>query len=510
MIQLAILDDEETLWLEGNGASAPFGRVASRVTQGRTSQDPSARVTDIMDLILIGEPAEIDRGLSRLERVLTHTRESCSGAIARQVSLCQQATLGEETWQARVVDGWLELLGAGVEDRLRGSMGVRLHLVRLNFWEGTERSLPLANALFPDTMGGLTLYNPVVYVSGLTFAFDGLTRRIVDNTGGLEQFTPGTSLMVSGSPANSGAFTVKANSSTWVEVAEALTTEPAGARIHLSGMQANLAGADGGTIEGDLPAPARLEITNLSQSIVSQIWVGAGSGGRQALCFEGEAADQAAPIAGEWASGLRTAPVSWNSDQEICVFRWRLNPTDQPVGPGTYQALAHFHAPLPVGLHLRLRWADASGFFPGGGLDCPTDGSMLVWLGPLDAPDLCSIQGVSGDYRLELWGRGLPPVDMDLDFVLLLPADGFRFYEPRETGLPGGWRLVDDGETGQVYTCSDHDEIYDLYRATGVGVELVPGRRLDLGVLCSGASGDVDVLQRLSLRVVYRPRRGVV
>jgi hypothetical protein len=103
----------------------------------------------------------------------------------------------------------------------------------------------------------------------------------------------------------------------------------------------------------------------------------------------------------------------------------------------------------------------------------------------------------------ELSGGG----SVSLDFLALLPLDGYRKLEPRGYGLGYNARLVDDMIEGYVYTDGwATSGKTPHYLGFGDPIRLWPGRDQRLYFYADKNTGVPDIDQTWSVRAYYRPR----
>jgi hypothetical protein len=137
--------------LFGDGIEVPV--KGCRRTTGKVIEDGSQLRVEEIEVVLHGLPAEIDEWLRKIEALFSRIN------LGEQAVLYIQPVKGMDIYQSRVESGKLELLRNGTSDLKRGGMGVKLELLRDNFWEGPEVSIPLSNLHGSDVVNGLVLDN---------------------------------------------------------------------------------------------------------------------------------------------------------------------------------------------------------------------------------------------------------------------------------------------------------------------------------------------------------------
>jgi hypothetical protein len=281
----------------------------------------------------------------------------------------------------------------------------------------------------------------------------------------------------------------------------------------------------GASIGGDLPAPCRVEITNTYAS-----------GSRGSAYHIGHSA---------------VAPVSPNS-----LFFEAESMTIDSFGTGTSSsgnysnnAVQNFGWTNSSAIEVRMTRAALSGAvlaaasggwyrmmasIPAFAGDFRLQAKILIagvtpiWEGPWIAPQSSSWLQDLGVVQLPPYvveasaGGGMYPLDLaiymrttaggtfsfSMDYLALLPTEGYHTLRQRGYGLPQNARLVDDMILGVVYSdgWSGGGRIGNFI-SYGSGIELVPGRTNYLCILGDMTNGQAPAAMSMSVRVAYRPRR---
>jgi len=111
-------------------------------------------------VMLHGLPDAIDNWIKLMEGLFSQID------LGEQASLSLQPAEGLDTYESKIISGKIDLLGNGTSDLKRGSMGIRLELVRDNYWEGAEVSIPLSNPHGTNVTTGLVVDNQYHVASG--------------------------------------------------------------------------------------------------------------------------------------------------------------------------------------------------------------------------------------------------------------------------------------------------------------------------------------------------------
>jgi hypothetical protein len=283
----------------------------------------------------------------------------------------------------------------------------------------------------------------------------------------------------------------------------------------------NWANIDGLDIEGDLPTPLRLEITNNTDAGVSTeemrtVYVALGIHndpfafvhmveleGNTALVTDTETANAAS-------SGGTYVEYEWTDAGMTDLVKIQISNTVMSQIKGAYvRVLVSLRSDPPAGCRYQLSLWDAD--------------NLTIWDGPI-------IYGVDGDRLLDFGTVPLPPAligsglemgemflvlaadanasgthTLDMDFLQLTPLDGWRAHDSTAS-IPAGEGLFDDGIAGYAYHF-DGDYGYNLPPARGHAIHLLPGHDQRLYILQMGADGQAAILRSVALKAYYRPRR---
>jgi hypothetical protein len=442
MKQIALMNETEcSLVLEGAGITRPF-RGARYLPAG----SPEETVEEQLDLLLEdSSPGEIAGGMSRLERLLGLARASARNATGRSVYLNVTGAEGEQAWCSPVQDGWVEALGG---ERSRGSLGVKLHLRRENFWEGPELALPLSNRGGTRVTTPLPISNHTDWHSGhenyveiagsdVTGDLPAAMRLEFTNLGG----SPTTYLFLGMDqhPSGSEFFTP------WLEGEDALMAVGVTDAMCSGGKKVDLAWQ--GSEETELcawllrePQPAR------ARGRFFKVLLRAADGGIHEL--------------DTWLRAnlkINGSPV-WEG-------AWTLAPVGQEL-------LELNLLPLPPYL---------------AGLDSLAGVSLA----------LQARCGVNGEHSFAL------------DFLQITPLDGWRRLVSAGRGVPDGFTLYEDGLRGCVYT--GPGRLFETdFAAYGDALRLQPGITQRLVVLQAAAGGQALAERGMSVQAFTRARRRIL
>lgn len=359
-----------------------------------------------------------------------------------------QTAPGAPFWRTPIREGHLTLLGSGA-----ASQGLRLTLRRPAWWEGDLQALPLSNPTGTRLTTGLTLTN---HQDGHNGHVNFAALAAVDLPGSL--------------PAPFQAV-VRA-----VGSAESLQTV-------LMGLGSDLEDADGAlghALEGEAAQ--------------------AGAGAALSV------------VSDPTASGGAFARLTWSAATWASLATWTLPAAALGYlrGRGVHPVLRLASVPPQAGLVLAWRVSPAPGAAPlAQSALFPLTLGHALQVGPaLTLPPLDLGGGPYPALCLELWAESTPttPATLEVDFVHLLPAEGWLQAHPLG-GTPPGWDLVLDGREGCLYSrdpASGARAPTHLLAGEWPGLRPKRGHRFYLlWETHNGAACEAQV----TLRLFLRPRR---
>ncbi len=407
-----------------------------------------------------------------------------------------------------------------VDDVTRLRFELTITWTRAGYWEGDLVELPLTNNQGIRVTGGLEVFNPCAWRQAATLAFVGSTRKITDSGEGLAKFRTGDALLVRGSASNDGVYTITTGGLPGeITVAEPLNDELAGASATLLGPCAHHVEIALADVPGSLPAPVRLEFTPADAgagALTRDLWVGHSAFSDVAslnTLLEGESAP--------FTDGTRTADPACSAAQYM-AHSWsgtsetRLSsiPLDTALlnaaGGNPFLALARLQtATAYTDLWIRLKIE-------------ATAGGTVLWAGtPVLLSTTCVLQEL-GTVQLPpyLVGAGdLQPVVLSLyakrytagshtlalDYIQLLPLEGFRRLVALGSGLTHAQTLVDDGVEGHLFVTEAGSKVQS-YIGYGDPILLWPLVNQRLYLAQSNPAGASLLARSLIVRAWYRPR----
>ena len=383
-----------------------------------------------------------------LNRLMEQARRYQQRKTGARVYLLFQPEGDADAWRSELLDGrvlWDEkAMDTGWAS---GLLEFRVTWERRPWWEGPETAIPLTNGNGSNVTSGLTLYNH--------------------------------------DDADSGH-------DCWVSIAAASVT-------------------------GDTPAPLKLELENTFNDTARayRIYVGHNvwsNPGSFTPTFEGEDSTAGGTVTAEGTqSGGDYMLKGWSGTGETEAFNWSLSSAFLAACAGGYfRAVARFANAPSTSPDIWVRWK------------VKMAGLTTIWQGPwvqlsnqlvqsldtLQLPPFLVGSATLADLTLILEARrdNAGSNSLSLDYVALMPLDGWRAYLPKGYGLQYTDKLVDDQIEGRLYGVWSSGEV-GYWTVSGEPIRLWPGRDQRLYIVHGDWINGGSAQRTLKAKAWYRPRR---
>ena len=272
-----------------------------------------------------------------------------------------------------------------------------------------------------------------------------------------------------------------------------------------------------GVVEGDLPAPIRLEMRNDYDSAnrLYNIWISQNVRSNPELfqhIIEGEAVTFGGSdtVSSSYSGGkLRAFTIS--GDNQQIIARWALDTNFlNRANKRWFKVLAALPNILP-GYRLQCKITFPSGTpltVVASSQEIQTTYSQILEIGELQIPPWLLSSGDLSAVDLTLYAKKVGGGTIGIDYLQITPVDGYRVLIPRGYGAAYQVRVVDDGIDDQIWTDGwSSGGKTGHYTNIGKPIEFVPNKKQRLYFLQSGDTGDININRVLSVKAFYRPRR---
>jgi len=293
-----------------------------------------------------------------------------------------------------------------------------------------------------------------------------------------------------------------------------------GTAIDTSYYRHNYVDIAGTAVAGELPAPTRLEMTNIYTEtgvyVLSYIWIGQNWTNPSTFTHYYEFTAGTATADTEMGGGYFQR-IGLDSGNEASVDSWALPAAQIDAAAGKYYKFFIHTWTNPITtatLRYRINISHSGWIIWQSGL-LSMDSSFGTTLRDLVSfklpPWLVGLSDL-GDLEIILTGYQLSGSHQTLnpDYMQLVPIDGFRYIQGiNAAGIATNERIVDDA-VGR-YTYADDGSGGDklgFFSTYGRAIHLYPGKNQRLYFLMAGNEAyDSSVNRKISVKLYYRPRR---
>jgi len=273
---------------------------------------------------------------------------------------------------------------------------------------------------------------------------------------------------------------------------------------------------DGADVDGDMPTPIKLTVTNTfaSAARMSHLWYGHNNRYSQnSYVLEGEDASYPVNLGSDatCSGGQYNTTVSV-SQSKIRAMEWELDQAMMSKMTGS------FFRPIVrlAGGTTYSGWASISIYYA---LSFLWESKLIriggYWwydFGPMRIPP--HILNEADVYPLVLklnMKFDSSTHTQNVDFVNLLPCDGIRHLSPDGYGCDETVSLIDDGIDDLLYTYgwTGYGKVAN-YVGEGKRPELIPGESGGFQFMMTGTTGDIFIDRTIDVKVEFRPRKRTI
>ena len=263
------------------------------------------------------------------------------------------------------------------------------------------------------------------------------------------------------------------------------------------------------------PSPLKLEITNLIASPdLGDLYVGMfnlmGGGTIPNFTFEAENGSSGTKITSTNASGSAYSQLAWSGNAWTTLTSWTINPTDLTTCANRVllPILRFFSVPAEANLELRLTLSTNGNLvYQSPSFLMPSAQDYLP-LSPFHLPAgvlPLEVEALSHVLTLQARLPGAGAHSLDLDYLLLLPRDGFAHFQS-VAGLMQNAILLDDSYLNLTWSRSGSYELATHTRA-GSPLNLLPGSETRLYFFQSDGAKLSPITRAIKVKASYRLRR---
>jgi hypothetical protein len=270
-------------------------------------------------------------------------------------------------------------------------------------------------------------------------------------------------------------------------------------------------------IDGDLPGPTRLEITNTFAShLLYTVWIGQNwtDPDNFTHILEGESSSTGTDRSDQGCSNAGYKEFALSPSAETDMFTWALNDGLMDACQGRYyKIMARFLAEAPTNVKLRLQLQYAvTHIWQSGQITVDSSRALQIRdLFTLRLPPWLLGQTNLEGLTMILTGQQNTgsPINVNLDFLQITPLDGWRMLECAGYGIAQNERIIDDGINGSFYIDNGSgDNKAGILVGYGNPITLYPGKKQRLYFLLhSNIANTAEILRTVTVKLYYKPRR---
>lgn len=495
------------------------GWLVKYEAKNKRASDPE--VTEQATTLLIGGISAVRTTVESLNKLF----QQAHIYQAEKTGACvyvERLTEASGAWyRSELVEALPVLEASGMDWGLvQGKFEVNLIFTRKNWWEGdTLTELAISSPAKPTAATGETpVYFPrlVRYPGGSQISFDSATKRINDSANLLDEFQDGMTITVEGSTSNDGTYTIATGGGAhagYITVNESLVTESAGTAT-IWGPECNYVEIGSTAMQGDLPARAKIVVKSYANATrnakMDELFIGQNfSNSAWVTLLEAEERDSGGTITYNSAhsKGAYTAH-SVGAGVTSSLLEWVLDNADMVAAGGRwFRPLVRFKAFADVYYRLYFERTAVEWVGPWQKLDGRSvTANIICPMSPIRIPNRPDEASVSGSFvRLGLEAKNTSgtTATIEIDYLLLLPTDGYREIYHEGGYVSSGDTITDDGFIRMAYESSNVDLV-----TSGKQLMIYPGRTQKIHFDYIDHTSTTQQLpgEKAKVRVYYRPR----
>jgi len=485
------------------------------------SLDDRATVSESLTLrILDGSSPNNVAEVNAIETLLNQGLKAQNDVSLARVYLTLKNTSGGTEYRSEIVRGQVDWDGRTLGKLwVSNAALIRIYVERLWFFEATTAvQVQVSNHLVTNNTSGAPVHNPRITTTSTGISFTSGTKTIADSNNGLANYLSGDTIWVVGSTSNDGEYTVDSGgTAASLTVDQVLTTEAAGDTVTIIGALNNYIEVAAADADGVVNSPVRLELTNNNGAAVTfeDIHIGISHMNDIAnfgFTLEAEDGNGGTTTENAAASGANYRAITWPGSSEVQVWTYALTKTVLAAARGGYflPVVRLQGGTIASTLSLRVNLKLANTIVYEGALVALTADDYLQPLGTIQLPPYLERQTAPKALTLSLRAVKTGGGAINLDYIQLIPLDGYRFLRQLNYAVPDNNTLFVDelwDRRGMVYGGDSTGGYYRVWVKRGTKLALQPATKQRIYILHDESDNTSNIGREFTSKLYYRPRR---
>lgn len=283
-----------------------------------------------------------------------------------------------------------------------------------------------------------------------------------------------------------------------------------------TGSSENLIQINKSQLATNIRQPMRLLITNLVATTVAKIYLSQDFYDLgNAVVYEGESATPLSNQTDANSSGGHFNRATWSGTSETDLLTWTIAGALSGVAGRWLRVMARFANTFAyTDLYARVKVVMNGVTVYQSNKKLLSASVILQEIASIPMPPALAFLSTLADASLVLEVTRVAggSCTLDVDYLALMPMDGWRKFIPLSSGIGQNAVVVDDGIGGNVYSISSGGKKIPDWKADGDLLQLETTIAYGTGMqnlrfLWSRSDGSCPISDTMSIRAYYRPRR---